>query len=103
LSDDDFDNDGAASLSSRITGINHTIFVSTGTGTPRVKIALDPPDTLAAHAAAASMTIDGQVMTGEIPPILSAQLERWISRNRDVIDDYWHYRCDTGELIERLA
>ena len=87
------------------TGINHTIFISAHAGNaahgPRVKVAIDPPDSLDPRGNIATVTLDGAVI-GEIDPQLLRQVLRFMQTNRQVLLDYWLYRIDTDQLRQRL-
>jgi hypothetical protein len=89
-----------------VTGVDHTIFISPKGNTrhaPRIKLAIDPPDSLDPRGKTASVAIgDGAVMAGEIPPRLLEQVRRFIDANREVLVDYWEYRIDTEALRRRL-
>ena len=88
------------------TGVDNTVFVSTkgyARHAPRIKIAIDPPDSLNPAAKTASMTIhDYSIAGAHIPPHLVEQAKRFIERNRTALLDYWDNKIDTPELIERL-
>jgi hypothetical protein len=88
------------------TGVDNTVFVSTkgyARHGPRIKIAIDPPDSLNAAAKTASMAIhDYGVAGAHMPPHLIEQAKRFIERNRAALLDYWENKIDTPELIERL-
>ena len=89
-----------------VTGIDNTIFISPKGNTrhaPRIKIAVDPPDSVDPRSETASIAIaDGAVAAGEIAPRLLDQARRFITLNRDVLLDYWDYKIDTDELRQRL-
>ena len=88
------------------TGVDNTVFVSTkgyARHAPRIKIAIDPPDSLNPAAKTASMAIhDYSIAGAHIPPHLVEQAKRFIERNRAALLDYWDNKIDTPELIERL-
>jgi len=106
LAEVDDEDDDMVSLRSNKTGIDNIIFVSTkgrGRHAPRIKIAVDPPDTLNAASASASMTIHDYSIRGEhVPSHIAEQARRFIERNRAVLLDYWECRIDGAQLIERL-
>lgn len=85
------------------TGISHTIFISPmgARHGPRVKVAIDPPDTLNPRGKIATVTFDGRTI-GDISPQLTDQVRRFIEINRETLEDYWHYRIDGRELDRRL-
>jgi hypothetical protein len=94
------------SLRSEKTGVENTIFVSTkgyAQHAPRIKIAVDPPDTFNATSKAASMAIHDYSITGEyLAPRIVEQAKRYIDLNRKALLDYWECKIDTDQLIERL-
>jgi hypothetical protein len=90
-----------------VTGVDNTIFISPRGNTrhaPRIKLAIDPPDSLNPQSQNASIAIaDGTAVEGApVPPHLAAQVRRFLEANRDVLLDYWEYRIDTEELRQRL-
>jgi hypothetical protein len=88
------------------TGVENTLFVSTkgyARHAPRIKIAIDPPDSLNPAAKTAAMAIHDYAIAGaQMPPDLVEQAKRFIERNRAPLLDYWDNKIDTPELIERL-
>ena len=89
-----------------VTGVDNTIFISPKGYTrhaPRIKLAIDPPDSIDPRGKTASVAIaDGAVVGGEIPPRLLEQIRRFVDANREVLLDYWEYRVDTETLRRRL-
>jgi hypothetical protein len=89
-----------------VTGVDNTVFISPKGNTrhaPRVKVAIDPPDSVDPRASTASVAVaDGTVVAGEIPSALLEQVRRFIDANREVLIDYWEYRIDTEALRRRL-
>lgn len=89
-----------------VTGVNNTIFISPKGNTrhaPRIKLAIDPPDSVDPRGNTASIAIvDGAVVAGDVPPALLEQVQRFIDSNRTVLLDYWEYRIDTDTLRRRL-
>jgi len=94
------------SLRSERTGIDSTIFISTkgyAQHAPRIKIAVDPPDTFNAASKSASMAIHDYSMSGAyLAPQIVEQAKHFIDLNREALLDYWHCKIDTAQLIERL-
>jgi hypothetical protein len=89
------------------TGIDNTIFISPRGKTrhaPRIKLAIDPPDSINPGTEAASIAIhDGSVVAGEnVQAALLRQVRRFIDLNRDTLLDYWEYRIDGRQLDRRL-
>jgi hypothetical protein len=90
-----------------VTGIDNTVFISPKGQTrhaARIKVAIDPPDSLNPSAGAVSIAIhDGSVVAGgDVAPALLQQLQQFIDANRPALLDYWEYRIDTDELRQRL-
>jgi hypothetical protein len=89
-----------------VTGVTHTIFISPRGKTrhaPRIKVAINPSDSIDPRTETASVTIaDGEVVAGSVPAPLIAQVRRFIDANRDALLDYWDYRIDTDQLRQRL-
>jgi hypothetical protein len=89
-----------------VTGVDNTIFISPKGNTrhaPRIKLAIDPPDSVDPRGKTASVAIgDGTVVVGDVTPRLLEQVRRFIDANRAVLLDYWEYRIDTETLRRRL-
>ena len=87
-----------------VTGISHTVFISprgNADHDPRVKVAIDPPDSLDPRSRTAIVTIKG-VVIGDLDPQLARQVQRFVQLNRAVLLDYWDYEIDTDQLRQRL-
>jgi hypothetical protein len=95
-----------ASLRTDRTGVDNTIFVSTrgyGRHAPRIKIAVDPPDSLNAAGKNASMAISDYRIIGEyLPSHIAEQAKRFIEQNRETLLAYWNCEIATEEMIKRL-
>lgn len=89
-----------------VTGVWNTIFISPKGFTrhgPRLKVAINPPDSVNPHAETASIDIaTGSVVTGTIDALLLRQVREFIDLNREVLLAYWNYQIDTDELRNRL-
>jgi hypothetical protein len=88
-----------------VTGVDHTVFISPRGNArhgPRIKVAIDPPDSLDPHSETATIDLDGNVAAGRIDPALLRQAREFLQLNRDVLVDYWNYQIDTDELRHRL-
>jgi hypothetical protein len=89
-----------------VTGVDNTIFISTrghAQHASRIKLAIDPPDSLNPLSETASVAIvSGDVIAGEVPAKLLRQVRKFIELNRDVLLDYWDYRIDTKQLERAL-
>ena len=94
------------SLRTEKTGVDNTIFVSTkgyAQHAPRIKIAVEPPDSFNATSRSASMAIHDYTITGDyLPPHIVEQARQFIERNHQALLDYWECRIDTVQLIEWL-
>jgi len=80
-----------------VTGIDHTVFISPKGQTrhsPRLKLAIDPPDTVDPRSKTASIAIkDAAVVAGEdLPAPLLDQVGRFIEVNRGALLDCWEHR-----------
>lgn len=103
------DDDEAADMASfrkDVTGVDNTVFVSTkgrARHAARIKIAIDPPDSLNAASASASMAIhDFSVIGAYVPPHIVEQAKQFIGRNRETLLAFWNCEIDTLELTRRL-
>lgn len=89
-----------------ITGVDNTIFISPGLRVrhaPRIKVAIDPPDSINPLSDQASVEITtGTVVAGEVSAALLKQVQKFIELNRDVLLEYWDARITTDQLQERL-
>jgi hypothetical protein len=106
LVEDEFLGD-MASYRSDVTGVDNTIFLSSRANSrhaPRMKIAIDPPDSLGPGSKTASIALhDGSVVAGEhVPAALLRQVQQFIELNRDALLDYWNETIDTRQLDRRL-
>jgi hypothetical protein len=94
------------SLTPKETGVQNTLFVSTkgyAQHAPRIKIAIDPPDSFSATSKSASMALHDFKVTGEfVPAHIARQAEQFIELNREVLVDYWECRIATAELLRRI-
>ena len=105
LLDTDDDLEEMVSYRKNVTGVAHTVFISpkgNARHAPRIKVAVDPPDSLDPRSETVSIGLDGLVMAGTAAPDLLRQARRFIVRNSEVLLDYWEYRIDTDELRRRL-
>jgi hypothetical protein len=94
------------SLRKKRTGIENTLFASTkgyGRHAPRIKIAIDPPDSLNETTDGASMALhDFSTVGAYIPRETLDQVKAFIELNRDALLDYWEAKIDTDDFLERL-
>lgn len=91
----------------KTTGVRNTVFISPRGRTrhgPRIKVAIDPPDTVDPRGAVVSVEItNGEVVAGTgIDPELLAQVREFIDLNQAALLAYWNYEISTDELAERL-
>ncbi len=104
--EDDDEAEDMVSLRKNLTGVENTIFVSTkgyARHAARIKIAIDPPDTLSATSKSTSMAIaDYRIMGEYVEPRIAEQAKQFIERNREALLSYWNCEIDTAELIKRL-
>jgi hypothetical protein len=95
-----------ASFRRESTGIDNTIFLSPkgyARHAARIKVAIDPPDTLDVTAVTASVAVhDGSLVAGKLPPALLRQVQQFIDLNRQSLLDYWANKIDTAELARAL-
>jgi hypothetical protein len=103
VDDEDFD---MANLVPARTGVQNVIFASPkgkARHAARIKIAIDPPDSLTGDGETASMAIhDYSVIGAYMRPALVEQLKAFIDLNRQLLLDYWEGRIETGQLLEGL-
>jgi hypothetical protein len=94
------------SLTPTETGIENTIFVSTkgyAQHAPRIKIAIDPPDSFNATSKSASMALhDFQIAGEQVPTHIAKQAREFIVLNRPALLDYWNCEIATAELLRRI-
>jgi len=106
LGDEDDEDADMASFTKEHTGVDNAVFVSTkgrGHHAPRIKIAIDPPDSFNASSTDVSMAIHDCAVTGRgLTPKLREQAQRFIAHNRDALLDYWEGRTSTPQLMQRL-
>ena len=95
-----------ASFRKDATGVDNTIWISPKGRTrhaARIKVAIDPPDSLNAASETAVVAIhDGSVAEGHIPSHILKQVQEFVKMNREVLTDYWEERIDTRQLDRRL-
>jgi hypothetical protein len=95
-----------ASYRKDMTGVDNTIMVSPkgrSRHAARIKLAIDPPDSLDPTSVTASVSIhDGSVVAGDVPSRLLRQVHEFIKLNREVLTEYWEMRIDTHQLDRRL-
>jgi hypothetical protein len=102
---DDLELEEMVSYRKNVTGVDHTLFISPRGNArhgPRVKVAIDPPDSLDPRSVTATVALDGILVAGDIAPELLRQVQRFIELNHQALLDYWDYRIDTDQLRQRL-
>ena len=101
------DEEDLSSLRTKHTGVDNTIWVSVQMGQhgPRVKIAVDPPDSLVPGGKIATMTIDPpyKVTGANVPTHIIKQVQAFIELNRDVLMDHWNGKIDSIEMGQRIG
>ena len=94
------------SYSKKTTGVDNTVFISPKGFTrhaARIKVAINPPDSVDPRDETASIMIDGcKVVAGKVSAKLLRQVQEFIELNRDVLLDCWNYKINTEQLQERL-
>jgi hypothetical protein len=89
-----------------VTGVDNTVFISPRGLTqhaPRIKVAIDPPDSINPNSKTASVAIDsGDIVAGDVSADVLKQVRQFIELNHDALLDYWNYRADTEQLRKRL-
>jgi hypothetical protein len=104
---DDAEAEDMVSVTTEDTGVDNVVFVSTkgnARHAARIKIAVDPPNSLNAAGTNASMAIHDYGLTGAyLAPHIVEQAKRFIDRNRDVLLRYWDCEISTKQMIEGLA
>jgi hypothetical protein len=88
------------------SGIHNTLFASTKGNSrhaARIKIAINPPDSLNETCDGASMALhDFSTVGAYMSPRLVEQVKTFIEINRDVLLEYWEAKIDTEAMLERL-
>jgi hypothetical protein len=101
----DIDLQEMVSYRKNVTGIDYTVFISSKGNVwqvPRIKVAIDPPDSLDPRSETASISLEGEVVAGTINRELLQRVRRFLELNRQVLMDCWDYRIDIDELRQRL-
>jgi hypothetical protein len=87
-------------------GVDNTIFLSPkgyARHAARIKVAIDPPDTLDVTVVTASVAVhDGSLVDVKMPPALLRRVQRFIDLNREPILRYWSNEIDAFELAHAL-
>jgi len=104
---DEAEAEDMVSLPSKRTGVANTIFVSSGNPrhAPRIKIAVDPPDSFNPRGKSVSMQLHGDNdMVGEVlpPQRVIEQAKRWIKQNHAVLMLHWDNEISGDEAVRRL-
>jgi hypothetical protein len=94
------------SLRKKRTGIDNTLFASTkgyGRHAPRIKVAIDPPDSLNETTSGASIALhDFSTVGAYIPRETLEAVKTFVELNRDALLDYWEAKIDTDDFLARL-
>ena len=95
-----------ASFGAGDTGIDNSIFISTAypQHAPRIKLAIDPPDSFNPRSVTASIAIEsGEVVAGKKPSAkLLKQVKQFLELNHDLLLEYWNCKISTATLAKRL-
>jgi hypothetical protein len=100
-----------ANLTSAQTGVSGTIFISTAMGAhgPRVKYFVQPGRTQPSFSVSISdaPTVVANSLPGRTVRQISPQVIDWVSRNKDVLLDFWHHgdtwtQPEVNEFTQRL-
>jgi hypothetical protein len=103
---DEAEAEDLVSLPSRRTGLDNTIFVSSGNPrhAPRIKIAVDPPDSFNPRSTSASMALHDYTVVGAyLSPHLIEQLKRFIELNRRLLLQHWNNEISGDEVVEKVV
>jgi hypothetical protein len=104
---DEAEAEDMVSLPSKRTGVANTIFVPSGNPrhAPRIKIAVDPPDSFNPRGKSVSMQLhgDNDVVGDVLPPQrVIEQAKLWIKRNHAVLMLHWDNKISGDEVVRRL-
>jgi hypothetical protein len=105
---DDAEAEDMVSLPSRRTGVGNTIFISSGNPrhAPRIKIAVDPPDSFNPRAKNVTMQLHGDnaIDGDKMPPRrVIKQAKRWIKQNFAVLMQHWDNEISGDEVVKRVV
>jgi hypothetical protein len=104
---DESEAEDMVSLRPKRTGIANTIFVSSGNlrHPPRIKIAVDPPDSFDPRGKNVSMQMQDnyEVIGDKLPPQRAIeQAKRWIKKNHAVLMRHWNNEISGDEVVKLL-
>src|SRR5262249_49116061 len=104
---DEAEAEDMVSLPSKRTGVANTIFVSSGNArhAPRIKIAVDPPDSFNPRGKSVSMQLHGDnAVVGDVlpPRRVIEQGKRWIKQNYAVWMLHWDNEISGDEVVKRV-
>ena len=104
---DEAEAEDMVSLPSRRTGVANTVFVSSGNPrhAPRIKIAVDPPNSFNPRGKNVSMQMQGNydVVGEKLPPRrVIDQAKRWIKQNYAVLMQHWDNEISGDEVVKRV-
>jgi len=100
-----------ANLTSAQTGVEGTIFISTAMGAhgPRVKYFVHPGRTQPSFSVSIgnAPAVVANSMPARVVRQMSPQVIEWVSRNKDVLLDFWHHgdtwtHPEVNEFVQRL-
>ena len=95
-----------ASVRRDISGIANTIFISakgSGRHAARIKVAIDPPDSLNAWGKNTSVALHDYSIQGQnLPAALFEEVKAFIDLNREVLLAFWNCEIDTRQALDCL-
>jgi hypothetical protein len=93
-------------LSPRLTGLPMTVWASPrgqARHAARIKVNLAHGRRMTIHdAVVVTIRPSPQDLSGQLPPADLQAVSAWIRLNEDALVDYWEFRLDTDELLQRL-
>jgi hypothetical protein len=95
-----------AILDADVTGIENILWfqpVPTGEHGPRIKVAIDPPDSIRQGGVEATVPFAAdKPASGPIPPALERQVRAFIELNKPALMDYWNLKITTNKFLLQL-
>jgi hypothetical protein len=88
------------------TGIGNALRfqpVPTGPQGPRIKVAIDPPDTIRQGGVEAAVPFaEDKSASGPISPALERQVRAFIELNKPALMDYWNLEISTNKFLSQI-
>jgi hypothetical protein len=95
-----------ANLSPKVTGLPGVVWVSVRGKAKHdacVMVCRRPGDRMLANdLAVVDVSPEPRLVAGKLDADCLAAVQHWIKLNNSTLIDYWDYRIDTGDLLERL-